>query len=717
MRMVLRLPKMRSAWLEYLRVRGYSLAVEHGLWTLSSDVYNSDMSEYNFYNWILWLYGNAFYSGVDSNYNIGGFYTNSGLNILMNLWKRFITNLKLDQSVWRQYLKWTFNTQSNVNPNTLTWKLMEEIRAVLSNRQYLNSWIDFMHEHNTYIVYTSHGWDLVKGSKINNIASWMYWLFITVGDLDLPAGHTDFGKHGGFSGNTNITFGTWQHNFLQRIFHYSQCCLINYYLSFIKHACPIYNNLTYSIFMHHSLTRPRTLCLPEISRACNNTHIFNYYINHSHTILTFVYRKNVAQSIFQSQSLIEYRSIGQNKTSQFYPYLCLKRFLEFTSFTEDYHGAYTLNGIKTMIILWRNFILRLLKIKLIKWQSLCSLLKDSAIPDDRDKYSALTKQMIDLFASDLFSKYWLEYVQYRNFSFVLRDGAWDIAQNCSRDQNQEWLTWILAQAESDSRNDIRSWNSYGSNVLLRNKRESGITGILRVNCSLDVDFVLDLDSDSATVHIRKFALFEIAFQNLRRRMLIFIVMMLIKEGSKLVLTKPEEVGHTAPDTSIESLDHILGSLSTGHGTNSGSSYYDSAEYHYNNYNNYGGGVTDYTGGLGLWALRDADINGFGSSEELVRKRREAKRSRSKRQASPTKFNYMSLLGNCGSQNPSIDISANERNVRMSLMTQGSGAPTTLEIPIVPSWNKLTLVYDGNKMTGTVENWRGKQRKEAALSGK
>ena len=35
---------------------------------------------------------------------------------------------------------------------------------------------------------------------------------------------------------------------------------------------------------------------------------------------------------------------------------------------------------------------------------------------------------------------------------------------------------------------------------------------------------------------------------------------------------------------------------------------------------------------------------------------------------------------------------------------------------VPGWNKVTLVYDGQTMTGMTENWRGKQQKQAKLSG-
>ena len=135
-------------------------------------------------------------------------------------------------------------------------------------------------------------------------------------------------------------------------------------------------------------------------------------------------------------------------------------------------------------------------------------------------------------------------------------------------------------------------------------------------------------------------------------------------------------GSSSGGASIESLDHILGSLSTGYSSNSGSSMYDSAEYHYGSYGD--------SGGLGLWAMRDVDFPGFGTSEELFRKKRSAERKREKRQVSPTKFDYTSLLGNCGNQGvqPSIDIAANERSVRMSLMTGGRNSPTTLDIPIV-----------------------------------
>lgn len=151
-------------------------------------------------------------------------------------------------------------------------------------------------------------------------------------------------------------------------------------------------------------------------------------------------------------------------------------------------------------------------------------------------------------------------------------------------------------------------------------------------------------------------------------------------------------------SSTESLDSILKSLSNGFAGGSGtSSIQDSQEY--------------YSGGFGM-----GDMFGLLAAEEFLRKKRSTDNVvRHKRQAHAP-FHYQSLVGNCHGNNPSIDIAANERNVKMILVTDGSNQPGELILPIVQGWNEVTLVYNGRDMHGMVNNWQGEKKTSIPMRG-
>lgn len=127
-------------------------------------------------------------------------------------------------------------------------------------------------------------------------------------------------------------------------------------------------------------------------------------------------------------------------------------------------------------------------------------------------------------------------------------------------------------------------------------------------------------------------------------------------------------------SSTESLDSILKSLSNGFAGGSGtSSMQDSQEY--------------YSGGFGM-----GDMFGLFAAEEFLRKKRSTDNVvRHKRQAHAP-FHYQSLVGNCHGNNPSIDIAANERNVKMILVTDGSNQPGELILPIVSGFKHFIFFY-------------------------
>nr|AKV63167.1 P,N-U1 [Pinctada fucata] len=598
---------------------------------------------------------------------INGGTIESRAKLIADLWRKFVTENGMDTAEWRQNLIFTFTDDSanhGVN-GYINVNLMDEIQKVLQgNGPVKNRWDDFLNKRNiTVSWYQGPTGNKIITAKI--IQDWLNWLTGNGnGGIDMTGG---LGPYAGFtqSGIRNVA-DLWRRFVTDMDLDKdaSLASLLRWTFTSDNHIPSPHNNL---------------LLVNEMKNILADDNL-------RHKWLKFLENRDL--TITDTPSGWEVvNGADTTKLANWLYWL----FSSVSDHVTNDNGGLTESGIGHMADIWRTFITDM---HLDQDSSLQPLLewtfsgKGIQTPQDKELLITEIKKVLQ---HPNVRRMWLDFLNSRDINIVATGNGFDVVKGGTHNDAESWISWLITSHGKNGQGQggfldfiengnngaildqiIGSWNMHGS------AWGSGIATPIH----LDMDgFGSWMDSD------------------------LFGAMLIAGGGG----------AHSA-DTSIESLDHILGSLSTGHGTNSGSSYYDSAEYHYNNYNNYGGGVTDYTGGLGLWALRDADINGFGSSEELVRKRREAKRSRSKRQALPTKFNYMSLLGNCGSQKPSIDISANERNVRMSLMTQGSGAPTTLEIPIVPSWNKLTLVYDGNKMTGTVENWRGKQRKEAALSG-
>lgn len=129
-------------------------------------------------------------------------------------------------------------------------------------------------------------------------------------------------------------------------------------------------------------------------------------------------------------------------------------------------------------------------------------------------------------------------------------------------------------------------------------------------------------------------------------------------------------GSSSGGSSTESLDSILKSISNGFAGGSGSSsMYDSLEY-------YGGGH-----GMG-------DMLPLFAAEDFMRKKRSTDNVvRQKRQAHAS-FHYQSLVGNCYGNKPSIDIAANDNNVKMSLLTDRSRQPGELILPIVRDFFRI-----------------------------
>jgi hypothetical protein len=84
----------------------------------------------------------------------------------------------------------------------------------------------------------------------------------------------------------------------------------------------------------------------------------------------------------------------------------------------------------------------------------------------------------------------------------------------------------------------------------------------------------------------------------------------------------------------------------------------------------------YGGGHGM-----GDMLPLLAAEDLMRKKRSTDNVRQKRQVGAS-LQYQSLVGNCYGNRPSIDIAANDRTVKLSLLTDRSRQPGELILPIV-----------------------------------
>ncbi|KAK3600426.1 hypothetical protein CHS0354_023635 [Potamilus streckersoni] len=113
------------------------------------------------------------------------------------------------------------------------------------------------------------------------------------------------------------------------------------------------------------------------------------------------------------------------------------------------------------------------------------------------------------------------------------------------------------------------------------------------------------------------------------------------------------------------------------------------------------------------------LDSFIVNTKKKRSARRSKRStrRSKRSVNP--LDYQALVTNCqgrGNLGPSIMIVANENDIQFALKTYDHKDPAVVSVPIVEGWNDVTMIYDGRKLTGVVENWKGMKKDSLNLSG-
>ncbi|WAR10986.1 USP26-like protein [Mya arenaria] len=126
------------------------------------------------------------------------------------------------------------------------------------------------------------------------------------------------------------------------------------------------------------------------------------------------------------------------------------------------------------------------------------------------------------------------------------------------------------------------------------------------------------------------------------------------------------------------------------------------------------------GASGGWGASN-DLLPFMVSENLwdgVTGKRRKRSTRRRRQAKSTNRSaYQALVTNCQGQagRPSIMVVANNNDVKFAIKTYNN-EPAVINVPAVEGWNDVTLVYDGQTLTGIVENWKGFHRSSVNLKG-
>nr|BAK86420.1 BMSP [Mytilus galloprovincialis] len=299
-----------------------------------------------------------------------------------------------------------------------------------------------------------------------------------------------------------------------------------------------------------------------------------------------------------------------------------------------------------------------------------------------DRYIDWSNEVVSVLQNTTIRDHWFNYLQQNNAGNV-------------------WINWFRMIL------DVGSTSSSSGNWIWH-YLSSGMSVPLDILANLWIQFVFDrnlgygqwADSLWWTLNVIPGAISADEYMHLFNEMTILMMDEMIRNdwitflhGNDITASWSSTAGAgMTGGTTAESLDAILNSLSGGtgsgsYGTSSGSS----------------SGGSDFFWGLG----GDWDMDGGFS-----RKRRSAHRQK---RAIVDKMAHVALVGNCGNNvKPSISITANEQNVKMSLLTQN--IPAELEIPLIQGWNEVTMVYDGKNLHGTVQNWQGKKHKKTPLTG-
>ena len=461
MRLLLRETAVRSAWAEFLQARGYAIINEGGVWYI---VNGSHLSHFD--HWVLWLYGSAFKSNLARNDNLNTFYTKNGYSILVELWRQFIFRLDLDVSTWGHALKWTLNSNTNINYNQQIWLLLQEMRAILSNKEFLDCWIDFMHERNYIIVYSRGGWDIIQGGSSNNVALWIYWLFVTVDELgNSDGGHFVFNHNGGLkSALLSIQHFMW--NQIISVRYRNNTEIWNRYFVTIQSKCRKYKELLVQIKLHHRLAH-----LHERQQACVPYCEYFHISMHDRNYVTDPFN---CTSFFRSfTSLHEnMKNITINTRRNTSPTIHLKTSSycsnNKTVFSYDYIGAYTLNGFRFLQILWEKFVKMLLATKCIRRQNLKWTYCNNSEFTDREKYVILQDEIQSFLRKNEIAQKFYLFLKSTRFKFEFNYGAWDLTRGIGDGDFHIWLMWILAPIHGNE--GLKEWNSYHGTTFKRRSR-------------------------------------------------------------------------------------------------------------------------------------------------------------------------------------------------------------------------------------------------------
>ncbi|XP_062590013.1 uncharacterized protein LOC134251619 isoform X2 [Saccostrea cucullata] len=677
-----------------------------------------------------WIFGPG---GWNNGGRIG--ITTNGIITLAELWKLYMAENPLDRNKWGNKLIWTLRSGNNGYRDN--YLLLREMRHILSNQGMLRGWQEFLKTHNYNIVLNNNGWDIIKGGSRNDLAAFITWLFVVVDEMESSDVGTDFDWIFGNDWKTGITSTGIQN-------------LAQLWTTFMRETNIDKNTWGNVLFwtLRTNTGKPGLqdyiLLLREMRHILADDFLRQQWLEflsrHNHNIVLTHNgwdivkggsQNNIAEFIFWL-----FATVDEIESSA--PGTDFSWIISITG-SNNLRISITQNGLQSLMNLWDMFIAES-NLDRNSWGNVLFWTLRAPTDTVQNKhYILLLKEMRHVLADNTMRGRWLQFLSKHNYNIVLVTEGWDIVKGGSINDASAFIFWlfnIVDSIENSSITDIdwifiqgkQSWDRFHG----RGFKISGLQKLvvlweqfvshMHIDTSLFNNAMQWTNRKKTTGEVthQDYLLFFREMRHLLDNEMIrnqFIDFM-TNSGYNIVLTTVGwdlELGGTRNDIAgfiywlVTTVDLIESSVPGtiidwlfitdvtsyigGSGT---SSMQDSLDY-------YGGGY-----GMG-------DMLGLLAAEDLMRKKRSTDNVRQKRQAHSS-FHYQSLVGNCYGNNPSIDIAANEQNVKMTLVTMGSSQPGELILPIVKGWNEVTLVYNGRDMHAMVNNWQGEKKQSIPMRG-
>lgn len=100
-----------------------------------------------------------------------------GQKYIMNLWKAFISQLKLKQLSWNNNLPWSDREDFSESLSEYI-EFITEMQLLLSNSSCKNDWLNYLRERRIGLAVTENGWDVSDDDHDADNTEWVKWLLL-----------------------------------------------------------------------------------------------------------------------------------------------------------------------------------------------------------------------------------------------------------------------------------------------------------------------------------------------------------------------------------------------------------------------------------------------------------------------------------------------------------------------------------------------------------